>query len=449
MNKTQARCSFFIMILMIFIISTANISAQTTEKKVVISGITTEIEGSTKRRYLLDKINLYEGKEFTDYSELVAYMENATQDLINMRVFENVDYLIEEDFDSDLSAESYKLAILIKDANNTFFVPLAGYGSSNGFKVALKSNFYNIFGSLINFRVSSSLNFNENEALGRWDIPTWNITPSITGINLLGLDFSLSLTQKFDTIKKPAFDGTIQYHYTYHSTSLALKSAVDLSHDFTYTFGPSIRFKYGLKKIVDSTEAILPDFANLTWSHKIGYSKINWIENLRDGFAANISNSLTASYDIDRTASFSTTIGAGLTYLWRINKVFNLSGRLNGSWSNKEIDLGGYIRGVRSGSLKGDLGAAMNIDMTISAINLDGLFEFQARPFFDIGIVENLSEPFSSFDDLAYTAGLDGILYIDRWKSFLLRGTFGIDLSHFEWDEFKKYEIEMTASLSY
>jgi len=99
--------------------------------------------------------------------------------------------------------------------------------------------------------------------------------------------------------------------------------------------------------------------------------------------------------------------------------------------------------------MKGYLGAAMSLDMTISLINLDGLFEIQARPFFDIGIVANRDLDFNKENDLAYTTGLDGILYIDRWRSFVLRGTLGIDLSHFNWNDFNKYEIEMTAGLSY
>ena len=439
-------------ILLFNLIFAVSLTAEEKEKKIIISAIETEIEGSTKRKYLLQEINLFEGKEFDSLISLRDYMDESIRNLMNLRIFENVEYSLVEVESSDSEYVHYKTVLICIDANNTFFLPLAGYGSSNGFKLALKSNFYNINGSLMNFRISSSLHINENEALNNWGIPAWEIRPSLSGIKLLNLDFSLSLSQSFATSKDYNFRGdSLVQQYTYHSTSLSLETSLKLPSNFSYSFGPSLSFNYGIHSIVNLIpEAKIDlDFANLTWTHSFEYKKVDWIDNLRNGFAAILSNSLNASYDVDRTPSFSTSIGAGLSYFWRINKTFNLSGRLNGKWSNKEIGLNDLLRGVRSGYLDGDLGAAMSIDMTISAINIDGLFEIQARPFFDIGIIANINNSFDRVNDLAYTAGLDGILYIDRWKSFVLRGTFGIDLSHFEWNDIKKYEIEMTAGLSY
>ena len=181
----------------------------------------------------------------------------------------------------------------------------------------------------------------------------------------------------------------------------------------------------------------------------MGYSKVDWIDNLRNGFFANISNRLTASYDLDRTPSFSTSVSSNVAFFYRINHILNLSGRFKGSWSNQEIDITNNLRGVKSGYMNGYLGTALSVDMTISVINWDGVLEIQARPFFDIGIVDIRDEAFDLENDFAYTTGLDGILYLDKWKSFVIRGTFGIDLSHYDWNELDKYEIEMTAGLSY
>jgi len=353
---------------------------------------------------------------------------------------------------SDNQLNEYTVKILIEDANNTFFLPLAGYGSSDGFKIALKSNFNNIGGTLMNFNVSSSLNINKNDALDRWDVPTWEITPSLSGLILWGLNFDLSLSQIFATEKKYIFSSDdIQQQYTYHRTTLKLKTSVKLPYHLSYSFGPSLSFNYGIKEIVNlnPSDKIEQEFSNLSWSHSFGYSKVDWIDNLRNGLSANLSNRLTVSYDLDRTPSFSTSVSSNMAFFYRINHFLNLSGRAKGSWSNREINITNNLRGVKSGYMKGYLGAAMSLDMTISLINLDGLFEIQARPFFDIGIVANRDLDFNKENDLAYTTGLDGILYIDRWRSFVLRGTFGIDLSHFNWNDFNKYEIEMTAGLSY
>lgn len=450
MNNLVKKNHFHFILLLILIILSSNLTAESPNpKRVVITEITTDIDGVTKEKSLLKEIQLYEGIEFENYDNLKYFMDEAIQDLINMRVFELADYSLEKISPTGSIVDNYSITIKIKDANNTYFIPLAGYSSNDGFKVALKSNFYNIFGSLIDFKLPTSMYINYNEALNRWDIPAWSIEPSVSGINLIGLDFTLDLRQSYNTEKSYDFSGTLEQQYTYHNTSIEFSSSVPLYRNLTYSFGPSLSFNYNINQIINTNEEPDLDFANLTFSHNIELNKTNWIDNLKEGYSANLANDITASYDIDRTRSYSTSIIAGASYFLYINEYLNLSGRLNGLWSSDEIDLDIYLRGVKSGYLTDYIGAALSIDLTISTLKMDGIFEFQTRPFFDIGIIDEKGQAFNSKEHLAYTTGLDGILYLDKWKSFVIRGTFGIDLNHFNWNNFKKYEIEMSTGLSY
>ena len=450
MKKTQKKIYFKLFLLLILLGPIINISAESTEKKAVIQEIETIIDGVTQRKFLLQRMGIEEGQEFISPQLLIDYVDENIQDLKNMRVFEHVRYSLEEIGDHGAGIANYVLYIDIKDANNTFFVPLAGYGSSSGFKIALKSNFYNAFGTLVDFKIESSMNINRNEALNSIDIPKWHITPSISGMKLWGLDFSLSLSQRKATKIIPVtnFSDIIEQQFTNHSTSLILGSSIALPMNFSYTFGPSLSFYYGKQTIVN-TAPIDITVADLSWTHSLEYKKVNWIDNFRNGFSAHISNKLIASYNTDNKPLFTTSITSGLSYFWRINRLLNLSGRLNGTWSNNMIELDSYLRGVREGNFNGYLGVAMSIDLTISLIDLDGILEIQARPFFDIGILDQRNQSFNMSEDLAYTTGFDGILYLDKWKSLIIRGTFGINLNHYEWNDPDKYDIIMTAGLSY
>ncbi len=427
------------------------------QKRAEIRSIDTEIDGLTKRGSLLKKMDLFEGKLFVNEQFLISFMDDAIQDLNNMRIFETADYSLEL-VDSSDTTDLYILKIIIDDANNSFFIPYPKIDSNNGFRIGLKTYFYNMYGSLMDFKITTSFNIKKNEAKGYWEVPMWTIAPSLSGIYLLGMEFDVSYKQQFATSKKYDYNGVLQQEYTWHRSELSLNTTLSLPSDFYYSFGPSLSFNYGLKELEeDKDNNVLPlygdninkDFSNLTWSHSIGYDNINWIGNFREGLKTEISNNLTVSADFDKTVSFYTSLGSSFIYFWRINKKLNLSGRFNGRWANDEMGFSSYLRGIKNGYINGYLGASINIDLNISIIDWRDILEIQFRPFFDIGIVDKKSEPFYVESDLAYSTGADFILYLDKWKSLQVRGTFGINLSNFEWSDTNKYEFDLSGSLSY
>ncbi len=101
------------------------------QKKAEIRSIDTEIDGLTKRGSLLKKMDLFEGKLFVNEQFLISFMDDAIQDLNNMRIFETADYSLEL-VDSSDTTDLYILKIIIDDANNSFFIPYPKIDSNNG-----------------------------------------------------------------------------------------------------------------------------------------------------------------------------------------------------------------------------------------------------------------------------------------------------------------------------
>jgi hypothetical protein len=450
MNKRKIQ-----MILFILFIIAIDVSLFADEQKkeiiVTINSIETIIDGSTIRRYLLEEMDLEENMPFESYQSMISFLDDKIQDLLNMRVFEEAEYSLSEASETELEYD-YNLIITIKDSWNIFPFPYPKYTTNDGFKLGLKFFYYNMFGTLRDFKLTTNINLAPDEINGDWEIPSWTIAPSISGVSIGNFDFSLTLSQEYNT-EKIYKSGELQQKYTWDSTSFTMDTTVALPRNFYYSFGPSLSFDYGIKEVEglpSSGEEISKNFSNLSWSHSIGYNNINWIGNLREGFASDISNKLTASADLDQSMTYTARMGTETSYFWYINNHFNFSTRFIGMWSNHQmLGLGSNLRGLLDGYMYGYLGGFLSLDMNISVIDWDKVGEVQIRPFFDIGIVDKRDEPFDLENDFAYTTGADFVLYLDKIKSLQARATIGINLSQYEWSDSAKYGLDISSSLSY
>jgi hypothetical protein len=250
----------------------------------------------------------------------------------------------------------------------------------------------------------------------------------------------------------------LQQEYTIHNSSISIGTRLYLPLDFYYTMSPRLIFSYRRQQLErdNNGDPLITDddyeFANISWIHSIGFDNLDWRGNFREGFSANISNSLTGSYSLNNDVSFSLGLGTNVKAFWIINKFLNLSGQINGvySYNSEMTGLGSYLRGVRDAFMYGYLGAFMSVDLNISVIDRDGVGENQIRPFFEMGIVGKENSSFDLLNDFAYTTGADFVLYLDKLNSIQARATFGVDLSNtYKWNDWNKYEIDITSSLSY
>ncbi|MDA3812147.1 MAG: hypothetical protein PF518_17660 [Spirochaetaceae bacterium] len=457
MNITHKKITILFLVSMLFISLTSSLSAESpNEKKIQITEIKTLIDGNTKRKFLLEEINLFEGMEFDTYETFIVYLDEIRQDLINMRVFEIAEYAVEEK-SSNEETRTFSVTLTVKDTWNIYPIPYPKYDSNTGFRLGLKFFYYNAFGTLMDFQLFTGLNIEKNNAKDYWEVSHWNISPELSSINIWNQDFSLSLSQSFSTIKKYE-TGVLQQEYTIHNSSISIGTRLYLPLDFYYTMSPRLIFSYRRQQLErdNNGDPLITDddyeFANISWIHSIGFDNLDWRGNFREGFSANISNSLTGSYSLNNDVSFSLGLGTNVKAFWIINKFLNLSGQINGvySYNSEMTGLGSYLRGVRDAFMYGYLGAFMSVDLNISVIDWDGVGEIQIRPFFEMGIVGKENSSFDLLNDFAYTTGADFVLYLDKLNSIQARATFGVDLSNtYKWNDWNKYEIDITSSLSY
>lgn len=222
-------------------------------------------------------------------------------------------------------------------------------------------------------------------------------------------------------------------------------------------------------------------------------SRIDWHGNFRTGLSAKIGHS--AGYDFMQKEIERQVFGEIL--LFKGFGFIAFSTRLTAfmTKSNRSL-VGGLVRGVRDKqrylndthkALKTPSAIVLNADIPVHLITTDwaawterifgagsGIaeilswtgkfnFELQAAPFIDIALTKNeMTGRLFSPKDGWYTGGIEFLVFPERWKGIVIRGSFGVDLGRalvskkfpdkidMGWREnVKKYEIYAGIGLHY
>lgn len=421
---------------------------------VIVAEIQTEIDGSTRRNALLKEINLSEGMEFESLEALNLYMDETVQSLINMRVFDEVNYALEE-----IDNREYKLILRVKDSITFYPVPYPKYSSNYKWRLGLKFYFYNAFGTMTDWFLFSNMDISDLYD-GEWSVKGWHITPIVEGLYFLNKDFRAEYSHKYLVKPYENESGSEKLVNFFHNDSISLGTKFYLPMDFYYSMDPRLEVSYNLENYLrnadgsmtllseDPAENEYVDTLQFSWNHIIGYDTIDWIGTFRNGFSASLANSIYLSSDFapDESVNLSTDFIFEAKYFWRINNRFNLSTIGTGllSFNRTMTELGSYMRGIVDEELSGDKAFFWSIDMNINVIDWDGVGEAHFQPFFNLGFVGKGSE-----GEVVYTTGADFILFLDKLKAIQARGTLAVNLGEYEWSDGEKYEIDIDMSLSY
>jgi len=234
--------------------------------------------------------------------------------------------------------------------------------------------------------------------------------------------------------------------WSFHNSKVALGTSFNLFGNFDYSPKLSATARYNYKGVDDSIEKEDIDKNPLTisYSHGFGNSKIDWIGNFRDGYSYGIGNSVSMLfYDYGDMVPATDFTLSGSYYKTFGDLPIALGTRLYGilSVNNELLGLGSKVRGVRSGDLYGHMGLFSSNNLFIRVIKIENFAEAIFGPHFDYGITDNM-EP-------KYGAGGDFILYVDKFKSLVARGSISTDLTTFDVDTFgiEDLEIDITSSL--
>jgi len=489
MNKKKRFLFYILLSAILYPVTAQNADGGITENGLniyVINSYEYIIDGITRPYALNYRAEFKKGEEITGLLNLEKFIRDKTQLIYNERVIESV--RIEHTIGEINNEKKYPvdLKIFIKDTWNIIAIPRPQYDSNKGFDITIKARDYNFLGTMSALRVDVGY---QRDLEGRnfyslmldSDIPVyvfglyWNIDfdheytfrPDMEQEhyyrNTTGISTEIPVRR---TILKIGFtewfyfnqENPVRYRDEYgrFHEGLYLSSRPFLSwkiplgvnyYDFgeiVYTPALSATFNHELP------QHPLPEFRKgpfIYFSNNINFSRIDWHGNFKKGAAAGISNS--NSYDFFKLrndinpfgANFSIT-GSGFTML---NNFVGLSAQIRYMhyFFDDYYDNGGdIIRGVIDNRVNFNYMLSFNFDLPVRILQLRPSqwheknrflrifdFDLHVAPVLDIALYNDpLTQTPFGLENMLLGAGLEAVIYPERWRSLFLRISFAVGI---------------------
>jgi len=431
-----------------------------------------EIQGHTRPDALLRTAELRAGETLLGHASFLTYIEDKKQILINQRVLKDtvqITYRVEAPRAD--GAYPVILRIAVEEPWNTIMLPLPEYSSNTGFGLSLKFRNYNFLGTMSPLALDLAYQYDENQQ----NIFSFELV-SNTPFTVQGLPWNF----RFDTLftYRPAAEASSLFQFR-NTTGLALNLPVRAT---TLTFGIDKSFHvneqdltrpweehgyfqdgFYLSNTVFTTWKIptgvqVSRFGELTYTpelsatfnhrfeespllkertgpfldfgHTLGFEKINWYNNYRQGFAVSLNNSYR--YDINRARdnedALSFTVSASAVSHIIINRFSGVSSRLQyRAWFSPDFRqyklAGDAVRGIADKALLADQMLALNLDFPFRLPmfapsqwfgNRNFRFfdvEFLLAPVIDVALYRTPGTPFKLADSLVAGAGAELVVF--------------------------------------
>ena len=411
-----------------------------------------DIDGSTREiRALERKVDFHVGDVFATEGELMDFLADERQDLINYRVFDSVEISAINIREDDLSVY-WNVTTKVVDSWTLVPIPYPKYSSNSGFRLALRTDYANAFGTMTDLNMNLGFNTQKNEVTNNWEITRWNITPQWSGVKLgdyWGMSVSANLSKGGDEFTSGS--ALTQYNYSYYQTGLGASFSRKIVGNLSYSVSTDFDFRFAYKDERNWGNFDEEPF-NISLGNGLYLSSVDWRENFREGSSYGISHLIryTFSTNANDRKVVNELNAYGIWYLL-LDDIINLSTRLGSFYifNDERSGSGGYVRGVADSSLSGETGVYLQNSLGFQFWRWEGVWDAQVHPFFDIALIGNV-EDFDINNNLKYGAGVDLVLYLDVLPTLVARATVGFNLSDRELDGLgDKLEIEITSSLSY
>jgi len=449
----------------------------------VITAINFKIKGITKPYALIRNGEFKMGEILDGEEKLEKYIADKTQVLINQRVLKTarIDYTV-----GDIQPDgTYPVGLLIitEDTWNIIAVPYPKYDSNTGFNLTIKARDYNFLGSMNPLRLDIGYKLDEENhsslLLGLTsDTPftafgyNWNLTfdnyfsyrpqelEPFFYQNTTGL--SMELPVKRTTFTFGLYEYTIlneenadRYQPDYGkfqegvymssklSTSWKIPTGLDIGDYGELTYVPGIVFSINH----EFPNMPLDKFRRgpiLSFSHTLGFEKIDWIENYRRGLAIYLGNAY--SYDFYKMDKEAKALSSSYRITGKghfiISDFFAISVFLQfRHWFYHDPEYfesaGDALRGIMDKAVHADYMLSLNLDfpfrvfkfMPSQWLNNKKLsffdFELHASPIIDVALYHDPAKniPFN-FKNILFTGGLEIIVFPAFMRSLYLRISF-------------------------
>lgn len=467
-----------------------------------IENVIFNIDGKTKESNILKNCPIETTNTFNSKEELDSYIKNYEIELANLRIFEDIKIQYKESEQNNTENTDKPLPIILtinlKESFSFLAVPYFKFDSNTGSTIKIKAKDTNFLGSLntmdfdVNFQI---LTEDETDAaeylLGanfKYDFPFHIGIVNTTLIN----DYTISYTFGNNL---PEWDGRLGLNFSLPVNNINLELELNqyAKRDISFAiFGDDIYFtenaKFSVPILLFSNNNVgdikYTPYTSFTFNwdkdginiknndlsspigvigHSLSFGRINWIQNMREGFNFAMTNSL--SYNFQRN-EFIPYINLEINSHWNFKDSSN--------WFLKRLGIntklysfvyiplennkfyygekyGNYLRGIRDEQFfneNTDLFSSEKALSSFTAINLCFdfpislfttkftksflryfNFELQVSPFIDISLGYNrYTKRYFHPRDGFYTAGLELLVYPLKWSSFTVRGCLGVDM---------------------
>ena len=454
----------------------------------VITAFEFDIKGRSRPFALINRGELKTGEKITGKANLDEYIRDKTQLLINQRVLkENAVITYSTGEQAEDGSYPVILFIHVEDSWNIIALPRPQYSTNTGFDLTIKARDYNFLGTMNPLRVDLGYRYDENyhssfqfEVYS--DTPftifgyTWNFKfdnlfwyrPQVeepffyrnnTGISMelpfrattltLGFEEYLNYNEE-NSYRYQEFYGNFQKGlYTtsrlYASWEIPTGLAVSRYGELTYKPGISATFNHELP------DWPLHQFRKgpfLDFNHSIGFERIDWHANFRDGLAVSIGNSY--NYDFYRLGKGEEPLSVSLTIhgagYFIINKFLNITSRVQyRHWFYHDPDYyeqaGDNLRGIADRSICADYMLSLNMDFPFRIFLFTPSewfnsrkfsffdFEFQISPVIDLALYHNpVTRTSFHPKNIAASGGFEFIVFPAFMRNLYIRLCYALNL---------------------
>lgn len=413
-----------------------------------IQEIVINVDGRTKISAIKKFIDIKEGDSYATETDLLFYVKRVKQDLINYRVFHEVEAAAQIISRSN-GITYWRMTVDVRDSWTLIPIPYPKYDSNTGFRLGLKTYYNNAFGSMTDLYLGLGMSIGPNKTTENWEIGEFTINPRWNGIRIGSLRFSVGYLQAYEQQNFDSGNKSTEFHFGYNRSEISIGSSLSfLRNTISYGFSAAFNMNYAYRNYL-STSNYREERFGFQWRHSLSTGEVDWIENFRTGQSISLGHSIGPVYNPD-TEKFKLVNGFSLTgsFYRKLGKIINYYSRASIFLSINSLYTGiaSNLRGVADNSMSGDWGIFFNNTLAIQFWRLEGIWDAQVHPFFDIGIT-SMYEGTSTDRDIRYSAGLDFVLYLDALPNLVARGMIGADLSRYDWNDIRKYELTITSSL--
>ena len=463
----------------------------------VIREIEFIVDGRSRPFALMRHGEFTYGERISGRENFIDYLNRKAQLLMNQRVLERVsiDYLLGET-EAD-GALPVKLIVHVTDTWNIIALPYPQYDSNDGFSLSLRIRDYNFLGTMLPLRVDlgyahdtdgrNSFSFmldasvpfqaagfdwvfrSEHHLSYTFDEPLFY--QKITGISLdlpwrrttftVGINQFITFNERVSDENKDLFGHEKYFYRPYGSTEafadwrIPIGFEVGRFGELAYMVGISQRINYPFSRMDEMDDPRKPV---TTLRHSIGFGRINWVGNFRQGVSVWLGNSY--SWFLNREdAPLRILLDGSATIHWPFSRYVGISSRLRyrhwWHWSNNRDDwlpyyyAGTVLRGVLNNHIRANYMLSLNVDFPFRPIRFwpsewfDNPrlrifnFEMHFSPFTDFALIQGpynrLNEDRNEgiqfrLDDLIRTAGFEIIVFPGFFRSLYLRVSAGYNL---------------------